>query len=187
MVNAGAVGQAERVRLTRPGNIATAGRRGRRPLRATARRRSRHIGQRMQFLRASQNGARAAPATLHTLGDGRRRIHRGKRGCCRSGRTGAFNPTRQSHSRGAPRTVHPTGNSETNVAAYRATDAIPPRLTKWCAGCARGISYVGRRTRDGRAVCIVIKIGHAEQMRLTRPGGLAATVHRGRCTLRAAA
>ena len=71
VVNAGAVGQAERLRLTRPGNIATAGRRGRRPLRATARRRSRHIGQRMRFSRASQNGARAVPAGFHTLGGGR--------------------------------------------------------------------------------------------------------------------
>ena len=174
------------MRLTRPGNTATAGRRGRRPLRW-----ARNV--RCGIWRGGcgsltpTNGARAVPAILHTLGDGRRRIHRGKRGCCRSGRTGAANAARQYRNRGASRTPPLTGNSETKVAAYRATDAIPPRLTKWCAGCARGISYVGRRTRDGRAVCIVIKIGHAEQMRLTRPGGLAATVHRGRCTLRVSA
>ena len=66
-------------------------------------------------------GARAVPAGLNTLDGRRRRAHRGKHGCHRSRRTGAPNPPRQSHNHGAPRTVHPTAVSETNVAAYDAT------------------------------------------------------------------
>ena len=69
------------------------------------------------------NGARAVPAGLHMLGNKRYRVHRIKRGCCRSRRTSATNPPRQSRSHGAPRTVHPTAVSETNVAAYDATGA----------------------------------------------------------------
>ena len=46
--NVGAVGHAERVRLTRLGGHGTAGRRGRRPLRASAERRYPHRGNRYQ-------------------------------------------------------------------------------------------------------------------------------------------
>ena len=46
--NVGAIGQAGRMRLTRPGNHANAGRRGRRPLRAGARRRYPHHSKQMR-------------------------------------------------------------------------------------------------------------------------------------------
>ena len=58
---------------------------------------------------------------------------------------------------------------------------------KWCAGGARGIGYAGRWTRGRRAVGGVGAVGHAERVHPTRPGGLAATVHRGRCPLRVGA
>ncbi len=44
----GAIGHAGRVRLTRPGGHANAGRRGRRPLRAAAKRRYQHRGKQMR-------------------------------------------------------------------------------------------------------------------------------------------
>ncbi len=46
--NAGAIGQATRLHLTRPGGHAKAGRRGRRPLRAEAKRRNPHRGKQMR-------------------------------------------------------------------------------------------------------------------------------------------
>ena len=46
--DAGAIGQAKCLRLTHPGNPATAGRRGRRPLRVSARRRYQHRGKQMR-------------------------------------------------------------------------------------------------------------------------------------------
>ena len=93
---------------------------------------------------------------------------------------------RRSHDRGASRTPPLTGGCETKVAACWTTDKA---LTshQLCAGCARDIVCVGLWTRGRRTVCIVVKIGHAEQMRLTRPGGHAAAAHRGRCALRAVA
>ena len=42
---------------------------------------------------------------------------------------------------------------------------------KWCAGCARGISYVGRWTRGGRTVGGVGALGHAQRLHPTYPGG----------------
>ena len=48
VVKAGAIGQAERMRLMRPGNPANAGRRGRRPLRAGAKPRYQHRGKQMR-------------------------------------------------------------------------------------------------------------------------------------------
>ena len=61
---------------------------------------------------------------------------------------------------GASRTPPPTAG-----ARHTLRDAMKRVLFQyayqWCAGCAREILYVGRRTRDGRAVCIVVKIGHA--------------------------
>ena len=62
-----------------------------------------------------------------------------------------------------------------------------PHASKWCAGCARGIAYVGQRTQGGRTEGDAVKIGQAECLRLTRPSGHANAVHRGRCTLRATA
>ena len=56
---------------------------------------------------------------------------------------------------------------------------------KRCAGCARGIEYVGRWTRGGCAVGNVVKIGHAERVRLTHPGNPANAGRRGRRPLRA--
>ena len=58
---------------------------------------------------------------------------------------------------------------------------------QWCAGCARGIGCVGRWTRGWRAVENAGVIGHAGHPQPSRPGNLATTVHRGRCTLRATA
>ena len=58
---------------------------------------------------------------------------------------------------------------------------------KWCAGGARGIAYVGRWTLGWRTAGGVGAIRHAQRLRLTRPGGHATTVHRGRCTLRVGA
>ena len=119
----GAAGHAQRLRLTRPGGHATAGRRGRRPLRATAERTLQHTTRQMRFPTPT-NGARAVPAGLDTLGGGREAgapfVLWAKN---RSRPTDASDAPRQSHGRGAPRTVHPTGGCETNVAAYEATGA----------------------------------------------------------------
>ena len=49
--NAGAIGHAERLRLTHPGNPTTTGRRGRRPLRAVAKRKNQHHGKQMRHRR----------------------------------------------------------------------------------------------------------------------------------------
>ena len=107
----GAVGHAGRLRLTRPGGRANAGRRGRRPLR---------------WVRNERCGIR-------------------RDGC------GSLTPH------------------------------------QWCAGCARGIAYVGLWTRGGRTVENAGAIGHAGHPRQRCPGGHATAVHRGRCTLHAAA
>ena len=42
--------------------------------------------------------------------------------------------------------------------------------TKWCAGCARDIAFVGWRTRDGRTVGDAGAVGQARRLRLARPG-----------------
>ena len=49
--NAGAIGHAQRSQPTHPDNPATAGRRGRRPLRAAAKRRYQHRGKQMRHRR----------------------------------------------------------------------------------------------------------------------------------------
>ena len=69
------------------------------------------------------NGARAVPAELHTWGNGRNRAHRLRRGQNRSRRPSAPTLPRRSRNRGAPRTVRPTDDSETNVAAWNVTGA----------------------------------------------------------------
>ncbi len=49
---------------------------------------------------------------------------------------------------GSSRTPPPTGWRETKAAAYDTAGAVPDAY-QWCAGCARGIGYVGRRTEAG--------------------------------------
>ena len=120
--NSGAVGHAERVRLTRPGSNPTAGRRGRRPLRAIAKRRLRHTTRRVLLPHASQKVRGLRPRYCIRWTVDARRAHRGKRGCHRSRRPSASNAARQARDRGAPRAVHPTGSSVTGLAAYDATD-----------------------------------------------------------------
>ena len=69
--DADAIGQAEWMRLTQPGNPANAGRRGRRPLRWV---RNEGCGIRRGGCDCPTppNGARAVPAGLHTWGSGRK-------------------------------------------------------------------------------------------------------------------
>ena len=98
------------------------GRRGRRPLRRLRNER-RGMLCKWYVCPTPHNGARAVPAGLNVLGGGHRLAHRGKHGCNRSRRTGAPNQPRQSRGHGAPRTVHPTGDSETGLAAYNVTGA----------------------------------------------------------------
>ena len=62
-----------------------------------------------------------------------------------------------------------------------------PRAYQWCAGCARGIAYVGLWARGRRTVENVGRIGHAQRLRLTQPGGHTTAGRRGRRPLRAAA
>ena len=77
------------------------------------------------------------PAILHTLDGRRRRAHRRKHGCNRSRRPSAPTLPRQSLNRGAPRTVHPTGDCETTVAANDAMYAVPSRLSMVRGLCPR--------------------------------------------------
>ena len=77
------------------------------------------------------------PAILHTLDGGSYGAHRRKRGCHRPRRPSAPTLPRQSLNRGAPRTVHPTGDCETNVAAYDAMYAVPSRLSMVRGLCPR--------------------------------------------------
>ncbi len=58
---------------------------------------------------------------------------------------------------------------------------------KWCAGCAREIAYVGRRTRAVRTVVNAGAVGQAKRMRLSNPGNNPNTGRRGRRPLRAVA
>ena len=120
--NAGTVGHAGRVRLTRPGSNPTAGRRGRRPLRATATRTLQHTTRRVLFPHASPKVRGRCPRYCIRWTVDARRAHRGKRGCHRSRRPSAPTLPRRSRDHGAPRTVHPTGSSVTGLAAYDATD-----------------------------------------------------------------
>ena len=117
----GAAGHAQRLRLTRPGGHATAGRRGRRPLRATAERTLQHTTRQMRFSRASQMVRGRCPRDCIRWAMDARRAHRLYCGQNRSRPTDASDLARQSHGRGAPRTVHPTGGCETNVAAWNVT------------------------------------------------------------------
>ena len=114
--DAGAVGQARRLRLARPGNHPTEGASRTPPPTVGAKRALRRVRQRMQFPHASQWCAGCARGIAY-VGGGRRQAHRKKRGCNRSCRADAPNAARRSRERGAPRTVHPTGGSLTGLAA----------------------------------------------------------------------
>ena len=93
---------------------------------------------------------------MHTWGSKRYRAHRIKRRCNRSRRTGAPNPPRQSHNHGAPRTVHPTAGSETNVAGYMTTDWVISRPTKGARAVPAGLNTLDgerRRAHRGKHGC----------------------------------
>ena len=75
------------------------------------------------------NGARAVPAGYVSLGGGRHRVRRGKRGCHWPRRPSAPTLPRRSRNRGASRTPPLTGDSETNVSAWNVTDAVKLYLT----------------------------------------------------------
>ena len=119
----GAAGQAQRLRLTCPGGHTTAGRRGRRPLRATAIRTLQHTTRRVLFPHASPKVRGRCPRYYIRWTVDARRAHRGKRRCNQSRRPSAPTLPRRSLNRGAPRTVHPTSSSETGLAAYNVTGA----------------------------------------------------------------
>ena len=124
--NAGAIGQAGRVRLTRP-----AGRKGNGDGRTED---GAPYGGRVMKV-AAYGAAYAVPSRLPMVRgrcprDWMRwvvdagRAHRGKHGQNRSALTDASNPPRRSRERGAPRTVHPTGGCVSNAAAYNLTGVI---------------------------------------------------------------
>ena len=135
---------------------------------------------------ARDNGARAVPAILHTLGSKRYRAHRIKRGCNRSRQTAASNAPRQSSNGRDVEDAAPYGGCETNAAACRVTGTFAPRLPMVRGLCPRDfIRWVV--DGGGRDLGDVGAVGHAQRLRLTRPGGHSTAAHRGRCALRATA
>ena len=83
----------------------------------------RRVWQRTRLSHASQKVRGLHPRDCIRWVVDARMAHRGKRGCNRSRSTSAANLPRRSRDRGAPRTVHPTGGSVSNVAAYNVTGA----------------------------------------------------------------
>ena len=106
--DAGAVGHAERMRLTHPGNHPAQGASRTPPPTAGCETKAAAYDAAGAVSSRLTNGARAVPAILHTLDGGSYRAHRGKHGCNRSRWPSAPTLPRQSRNRGAPRTVRPT-------------------------------------------------------------------------------
>ena len=123
------------------------------------------------------------PAGLHTLGSKRYRAHRIKRGCNRSRQTAASNAPRQSSNGRGVEDAAPYGGCETNAAACRVTGTFAPRLPMVRGLCPRDFIRWAENVTV-RTASNVGATGHAQRLRLTRPGGHSTTVHRGRCTLR---
>ena len=124
MGNAGAVGHAEHVPLTRPGNHPAHGASRTPPLtggcetNVAAYNAADAITSRPPMVR----GLCPRDCIRGAVDVGGRTV--GNAGATRQALTGASNPPRQSRDHGAPRTVHPTGGSETGLAAYNATGVI---------------------------------------------------------------
>ena len=170
--NANAIGRAGHPHPSHPGNPATAGRLGRRPLRVADKRRYQHRGKQMRkgnHLRPSLGSPeRGAVAALCAVTEG-------------------LVPTLVRRNHVARQPTHPIvgeGFHARPALVYGRRRFARP---KWCAGCARGISYVGLWTQSGCTVDDAGAVGRAGRVRLTQLGNPAATVHRGRCTLRATA
>ena len=116
---------------------------------------------------------------------------RGRRTVGDAGAVGQAKPLRLTQPRhssehGASRTPPPTVGAR-HTLRHMARRMRFLRASQWCAGCARGIGCVGRWTRGRRTVCLVVKIGRAERLRLMRLGNPANTGRRGRRPLRAVA
>ena len=174
------------MRLTQPGNPANAGRRGRRPLR---RLRNEGCGIRRGGCDSLTPHKWCAGCARGIAYVGQRT--RGWRAVGNAGAVGQAGRMRLTHpgnhpTQGASGTPPPTVGA-IHTLRHKTRRVRLPHASKWCAGCAREIAYVGQWTEGWRAVCIVGKIGQAGRLRLTRPGGHTSAGRRGRRPLRSTA
>ena len=166
----GAVGHAERVRLTHLGNPAATGRRGRRPLRAGAKRRYQHHGKQLRKCRSlrpplgsPERGAVAARRAV-TEGLGQRWFGAATLSVDRrrewAGRLARGNDAVRHPTEGASRTPPPTVSAERKSRRVWQRMWFPHASQKVRGLCPR--DWIRWAVDVGKyTVCIVVKIGHA--------------------------